>query len=295
MPSICLFNRFLLITDMTWRKECSFPAFMILSLSCAPTPAPDELCKTRAGQASPWAAVRVGEASNPGPASPSRRARALRALAQMGLQTGGPDELPAPRAKAGDGIRVSSDAASVDEGEGWVTRPLPNPRASGWVRAARSSSRRSFSVARRVDAARAAGPSPPCRRTAVVAVRAFVAGRRRPAGWGRVRGVALSARAAVVLHRALGDRPAQWWPQEAFAGMQDHEPCTCRCWLHVVGPRMPTCRRPSRRRSCSSTVGQAWLRRSQGQWARAPLWAARRRRRARETHLARRVRAKLMQ
>ena len=48
---------------------------------------------------SPWAAVRVGEASHPGPASPGRRARALRALAQMGLQTGGPDELPVPRAR----------------------------------------------------------------------------------------------------------------------------------------------------------------------------------------------------
>ena len=39
------------------------------------------------------------------------------------LQTGGPDERPAPRARAGDGIRVSSDAESVDEGEGWVTAP----------------------------------------------------------------------------------------------------------------------------------------------------------------------------
>ncbi|CAJ1341120.1 unnamed protein product, partial [Effrenium voratum] len=75
-------------------------------------PAPDELCKTRAGPAKP-----------PGPASPGRRARALRALAQMVLQTGGPDERPAPRARAGDGIRVSSDAESVDEGEGWVTAP----------------------------------------------------------------------------------------------------------------------------------------------------------------------------
>ena len=181
-------------------------------------------------------------------------ARALRALTQMGLHTGGPDELPAPRARAGDGIRVSNDA------EKRLGHPEPcriRGRAAGCARrGARPGG--SFSVARCVDVARAAGPSLPGRRTAVVAVRAFVAGRRRPAGWGRVRGVALASRtrravaalvglvargargrAAVVLHQALSDRSGGH--KRRSLACRTTSPALCLCWLHVVGPRMPTC------------------------------------------------------
>ena len=73
----------------------------------------------------------------------------------------------------------------------------------------------------------APAPASP-KRCPVLVVCALIAGRGRPTSSGRVLAEPCCARRALgeLAHQALDARPVQWWPHDAFEGMQGDAPCS---------------------------------------------------------------------
>ena len=189
--------------------------------------------RRRQGPANPWASLRVGEASNPGPVAPGRRQRALHALAQMGLNPtenvefytyrAGEERPCGGRAHAGRPVGSGTDTPpSSVEGvapASWTRRGPPQHLP------AQNAPRSWLFVPLLLDTAG---------QLHVAASAAWRSHAVLGAHWGswlaQLRGappVALDqARAAVSVHQALDARPVQWWPHKAFEGMRGDAPCS---------------------------------------------------------------------